>query len=119
MYTVSDKPLVKLLQFRGGSLHDLKRFPKDVKQEIGNSLDLVQRGLDPQDWKPLTTVGPGVRELRLQGVAGAFRTVYVVKFKKAIYVLHCFQKKTQATAQLDINIAQKRYRDLIEELKFE
>jgi len=55
-------------------------------------------------------VGAGTREIRLRDAGGAFRVMYVAKFKEAVYVLHCFQKKTQATSLHDKRIAQARYR---------
>ncbi len=65
----------------------------------------------------MTTVGQGVQEIRIRDEAGAFRVIYVAKFATAIYVLHCFQKKTQATSKADLDLAEKRYRDLVKELK--
>ncbi len=64
----------------------------------------------------MNTVGAGVRELRVREASGAFRVLYVAKFAGTIYVLHCFQKKTQTTAKTDIDLAAKRYRDLAREL---
>jgi putative component of toxin-antitoxin plasmid stabilization module len=57
-----------------------------------DQLDQVQRGRDPDDWKPMNTVGHGVREIRIRDIAGAFRVMYVAKFDDAVYVLHCFPK---------------------------
>ena len=64
----------------------------------------------------MRTVGPGVREIRIRDAAGAFRVIYTAKFADAVYVLHCFQKKTQRTRKADIDLAAKRYRDLAREL---
>ena len=64
----------------------------------------------------MPTIGQGVRELRIRDMAGAFLIIYVAKFADAIYVLHCFQKKTQKTSKVDLDLAEKRYRDLIKEL---
>jgi len=64
----------------------------------------------------MPTIGQGVREIRIRDISGAFRVVYVVKFADAIYVLHCFQKKTQKTSKMDFDLAESRYRDLIKEL---
>lgn len=64
----------------------------------------------------MNTVGQGVREIRIRDVDGAFRVMYVAKFEDAIYVLHCFQKKTQKTSPEDIALASRRYKDLIREL---
>lgn len=75
----------------------------------------VQRGLEPFDWKPMPTVGSGVREIRVRDDSGAFRVLYIAKLEDAVYVLHCFQKKTQATAKRDLDLAAKRYRELMKE----
>lgn len=83
----------------------------------GFQIDQVQEGYDPDDWKPMTSIGPGVREIRIRDTAGAFRIVYIAKFAEAVYVLHCFQKKTEKTAKADMDLARKRYRDLQKEAK--
>jgi phage-related protein len=106
---------MKPIEFRGDSLDCLREFPKLVRREAGFQLDRVQRGLDPFDWKPMTTVGAGVREIRVRDDSGAYRVLYVAKIADAVYVLHCFQKKTQATPKRDIDLAQKRYRELLQE----
>jgi phage-related protein len=69
----------------------------------------VQHGENADDWKPIPTVGPGTREIRITDDGDAFRVMYVAKFGDTIYVLHCFQKKTQATLKRDIDLAKKRY----------
>ncbi|MBR4736244.1 MAG: type II toxin-antitoxin system RelE/ParE family toxin [Rhodocyclaceae bacterium] len=102
--------------FRGSTLEDLRAFPLSAKKEAGYQLDLVQRGLDPDHWKPMNTIGQGVREIKIRDVAGAFRVIYVAKFADAIYILHCFQKKTQKTSKADLALAARRYSELIEEL---
>ena len=115
--TDSTKLDPKPVEFRGSSLDDLRAFPTDAKREAGYQIDLVQNGEDPDDWKPMATVGPGAKEIRIRDEAGIFRVIYVAKFNDAIYVLHCFQKKTQQTSQPDIDLAEKRYRDLKRELE--
>lgn len=106
----------KPLEFLGTSLDDLRAFPLEAKREAGHQLDQVQHGFEPDDWKPMNTVGKGVREIRIRDVSGAFRVLYVAKLADAIYVLHCFQKKTEKTSQADVDLAAKRYRDLLKEL---
>lgn len=106
----------KPIEFRGGSLDDLRAFPLIARREAGHQLDQVQHGLEPDDWKPLKTVGQGVREIRIRDAAGAFRIIYIAKLADAIYVLHCFQKKTQKTSKPDLDLAIKRYHDLRKEL---
>jgi phage-related protein len=64
----------------------------------------------------MSTVGQGVKEVRIRDATGAFRIIYVAKFANAVYVLHCFQKKTAKTSKADLELAAKRYRDLLKEL---
>jgi phage-related protein len=64
----------------------------------------------------MIAVGQGVREIRIREATGVFRVLYVAKFKDAVYVLHCFRKKTQKTSKADLNLAGQRYRDLLREL---
>ncbi len=107
----------KPLEFRGSSLDDLRAFPFAARREAGHQLDQVQNGQEPDDWKPMNTVGQGVKEIRIRDADGAFRVIYVAKFADAVYVLHCFQKKTEKTNKADIELAGKRYRDLLQELR--
>ena len=107
---------MKPIAFRGSSLADLRSFPADVVREAGYQLDRVQRGMAPFDAKPMADIGSAVAELRLWDEAGTFRVIYVAKFEDAVYVLHCFQKKTQKTAKKDIDLAKRRYKDLIKEI---
>ena len=106
----------KPVEFRGSSLDDLRTFPLSVRREAGHQLDLVQNGQEPDDWKPMNTVGLGVKEIRIRDASGAFRIIYVAKFADAVYVLHCFQKKTAQISKTDLDLAAKRYRDLLKEL---
>ena len=76
------------MEFLGSSLDDLRGFPCSARREAGYQLDRVQHGLEPDDWKPMTTVGSGVREIRIRDASGAFRVVFVAKFADAVYVLH-------------------------------
>jgi len=107
---------VKSVNFRGSSLDDLRSFPLSARREAGYQIDRVQHGQEPDDWKPMPSIGQGVREIRVRDVAGAFRVVYLAKFVDAVYVLHCFQKKTQRTGKPDLDLAESRYRELLKEL---
>jgi phage-related protein len=88
----------------------LRDFPDDARVEAGHQLSEVQQGRDPGDWKPMTTIGPGVREIRIREKSGAFRIVYLATLPDMVLVLHAFQKKTQATPLKDIALAAKRLR---------
>ena len=89
----------------------------DARREAGYQLDRVQNGCDPDDWKPMNTVGEGVREIRIRNAAGAFRVVYVARLADAVYVLHCFQKKSEKTSKPDLDLATRRIRELMQEFK--
>lgn len=102
------KPLVWL----GSSHEDIRRFPEEACQEAGFELYQVQCGREPSDWKPVFTVGPGVKEIRVHG-RNEYRVMYVAKFAEAVYVLHAFLKKTQQTSKADIELARTRFKQLI------
>jgi phage-related protein len=106
---------LKPVKFLGTTLNDLRAFPPLARREAGHQLDQVQRGHDPDDWKPMTAIGVGVQEIRIRDAAGAFRVIYVAKFANAIHVLHCFQKKTQQTRKSDLDLATYRYQNLLKE----
>jgi phage-related protein len=110
------KAAPKPIAFLGSSLDDLRAFPLMARREAGFQLDRVQHGREPNDWKPMTSVGAGVREIRIRDATGAFRVLYLAQLADAVYVLHCFQKKTEKTAQSDVDLATKRYRDLLQEI---
>lgn len=104
------------MAFRGSALDDLRAFPESARREAGHQLDQVQRGRQPDDWKPMPTVGQGVQEIRVRDESGTFRVIHVAKFAEAVYVLHCFQKKAQKTAKRDLDVATRRYRELLKEI---
>ena len=106
---------MKDIRWMGRSYRDLCEFPDDAKKEAGYQLHLLQSGDEPDDWKPMLTIGHGVQEIRIHEDSGAFRVIYVAKFEEAIYVLHSFQKKTQKTAQHDIELARERFKAMIKE----
>jgi phage-related protein len=97
--------------FLGGSLDDLKSFPEESRREAGFQLSRVQTGLEPTDWKPMSSIGTGVREIRIR-IGGAFRVIYLASRPEGVYVLHCFEKKTQQTSQQDIELARQRFRQI-------
>lgn len=104
---------LKPIEFLGSSRKALAKFPAEARRTAGFQLDLVQRGLDPVDWKPFWSAGPGAMELRVRDSAGAFRVVYVAKFDDAVYVLHAFQERGRKTARLDVELARVRYAELL------
>ena len=106
----------KPVKWLGNSREDIRDFPVDPRREAGYQLERVQAGKDPADWKPMPSVGLGVKEIRVRD-GGAFRVIYVARFAEAVYVLHAFQKKANKTPKLDIELARRRFRELIQERK--
>ena len=82
------------VEFLGSSLADLKAFPDEARSEAGHQINRIQLGLDPADWKAMPSVGAGAYEIRVRDAAVAFQVIYVTKKAEALFVLHCFQKKT-------------------------
>ena len=104
---------MKPVRFLGDSLERLRDFPADARQDAGYQLDKVQRGLMPDDFKPMPTVGKGVEEIRIRDDAGIYRVIYTARIAEAVFVLHAFQKKTQRTSQRDLEIARTRFLELM------
>ncbi|MEI5999218.1 type II toxin-antitoxin system RelE/ParE family toxin [Paraburkholderia bengalensis] len=102
--------LEKEIRRVGSSYGDLIAFPDEARRQAGFQLVKIHAGLDPDNWKPFDTVGPARAKFASLKQEGAFRVMYVAKFVEAVYVLHGFQKKTQATSRHDRQIAEMRYR---------
>ena len=103
---------LKPLDWLGSALDDLRAFPDDARQRAGFELYRLQQGLDPADWKPMPSVGAGVREIRIQ-TERQHRILYVAKFAEAVYVLHAFEKKSQKTPKRDLDLARQRLAELL------
>lgn len=108
---------VKPIDFRGDSQDVIRALPGSVRRKVGQQLELLQWGGEPDDWKPMSTVGAGVCEIRVRDDRGIYRVIYVAKFVHAICVLHCFQKKTQKTSKSDLDLATRRYKELQKEME--
>lgn len=108
----------KPIDWRGSSLRDIKDdkiFTPNARREAGHQLGQVQAGLDPDQWKPFNDVGAGAKEIIIDLDDGWFRVMYVAKFSEAVYVLHCFKKKTNTTSKHDKEVATTRYKAVIQE----
>jgi phage-related protein len=99
----------------GDSLKRLRQFPLDVRHDAGYQLDKVQRGEQPDDFKPIPSIGKGIEEIRIWDDSGTYRVIYTVQLTDAIYVLHVFQKKTQRMRKYDMELARKRYTELMKD----
>ena len=107
----------KPIDWRGSSLEDLKAFPDDAKRVAGFQLRKVQRGANPDEFKPMPDIGAGVTEIIVDTADGWYRVIYVAKFEEAVYVLHSFQKKTNKTSKPDVETATRRYKRVVQERK--
>lgn len=111
---------MKPVSFLGDSLDAIRSFPEGARREAGYQIDRVQRGLDPDDWKPMKTVGPSVREIRVRHTVGAFRVIYLATLATladAVYVLHAFQKRSRTTSKRDLDLATRRFKDLMRRVR--
>jgi len=107
---------VKPLKWTGKSREAVLEFADLARQRAGYQLYRVQVGLEPFDWKPMASVGPAVREIRIHAES-EFRVIYIAVFDEAVYVLHAFQKKTQKTPDKELERATKIKRESYEEKK--
>ncbi|HEY0439902.1 MAG TPA: type II toxin-antitoxin system RelE/ParE family toxin [Xanthobacteraceae bacterium] len=101
------------LDWVGSSKRDLLAFPQAVRREMGNALGVAQFGGRHPKAKPWKGEGPGVFEVVADHTGDTFRAVYTVRFREAVYVLHCFQKKSTRgirTARTDIDLIARRLR---------
>jgi len=104
--------VLRPIRWLGSSLDDIRAMPEDARRDIGVELTLVQGGDLPTDWKPIRGVGAGVMEIRVHR-PGEFRVIYVAKFAEAVYVLHAFGKKSQRTPKTDLDLAKRRYAQML------
>lgn len=104
---------MKTAFFLGDSRKRLLKFPADTRRDAGYQLGKVQDGSEPTDWKPMPSIGAGVKEIRLH-VDGEHRVIYLATLPDAVYVLHAFQKKTQRTPKADIDLAKQRLIQILE-----
>lgn len=112
MSIISDSDAPKRAVFLGTALADLSTFPHEARRKAGKDIGDLQSGVMPPDWKPMPVIGAGAGEIRIQGKR-AFRVFFVARFHEAIYILHAFEKKSQATARRDIELGRARYQALL------
>lgn len=104
---------MKSVRFLGNSLKALRDFPEDARHDAGYQIDMVQRGEQPDDFKPMPNIGKGVEEIRVWDESGTYRVVYTARLADVVIVLHAFQKKTQATSKRDVDLAKERFTEFI------
>ncbi len=103
----------KVLEWSGAARRDLKDFPVGVRRAVGYALGVAQMGGKHPAAKPWKGEGAGVFEVVESDEGNAYRAVYTVRFAKAVYVLHCFQKKSPSgirTSKGDVDLIHQRLR---------
>jgi phage-related protein len=113
-------PELREIRWQGDSRKVAHRFPKGARNALGKELTRIQLGLQPRDGKWLSGIGPGVQEIRVAYSKEAYRVIYVAAIGDRIYVLHAFHKKAKkgiATPKEEIDLATKRYKDLVNSLR--
>jgi phage-related protein len=112
--SIDEKPL----RWLGASYRELTSFPPLARSQAGYDLGRLQVGQEPADWKPMESVGPGAREIRIRTFDGGVvqhRVICVAKYQDVIYVLHAFGKKTEQTSPHNLHVARARYREMLED----
>jgi phage-related protein len=105
---------MKPVCFLGDSLKAIRDFPFEARHDTGRQLQRVQNGKPANDFKPMPSVGKGVEEIRVREESGTYRIIYTARLVDAIYVLHAFEKKSQATSKRDLDLARQRFQESCE-----
>jgi phage-related protein len=105
----------------GDSREVITSFPDEAKRNLGFDLRLLQQGQQPTDYRAMSSIGPGVFELRDQDQRAWYRVIYLSRVREVIHVLHCFEKRSRQTPLKEINVARQRLKGvrarMIEEKK--
>ena len=110
---------MKKVGWVGNSQDEAQKLPKSIRKAIGFQINLLQQGLEPDDFKSIPTVGKGVFEIRVRNDLGqnTGRCFYIAKFEGKIFILHAFEKKQQTTPKQNLEIGRKRYRELMNHMR--
>jgi|SRR5690348_721282 phage-related protein len=105
-----ERPSFATVAWEGDSREVLQSFPDGVRQNLGFELWQLQQGERPRDYRPLSSVGTGVFELRDQDERAWYRVVYLSRIEEVLYVLHCFEKKSREMPKRDFETAKWRFK---------
>ena len=105
-------PRDALIAWEGDSKEVISSFPDEARQNLGFQLRLLQRGQQPTDYRPMSTVGTGVFELRDQDERAWYRVIYLSRIRDVVHVLHCFEKRSRETPSKEINTARQRLKSV-------
>jgi phage-related protein len=104
----SSAPKDAVIAWEGNSKEVISSFPDVVKYNLGFDLRLLQQGQQPTDYRSMSSIGPGVFELRDQDERAWYRVIYFSRVRDVIHVLHCFEKRSRETPMKEINTARQR-----------
>jgi phage-related protein len=108
----SSVPKDALIAWEGDSKEVLSSFPGSVKRNLGFDLRLLQQCEQRTDYRPMSSIGPGVFELRDQDERAWYRVIYLSRVRNTIYVLHCFEKRSRETPMKEIRTARRRLKNV-------
>ncbi len=105
-------PLPKnaLIAWEGNAKEVVSSFPEEARQNLGFQLRLLQQGQQPTDYRPMSTIGPGVFELRDQDERAWYRVIYLSRVRSVVHVLHSFEKRSRETPAKEIRTARQRFK---------
>lgn len=101
-------PKDAVIAWEGDSKEVISSFPEQARQNLGFQLRLLQLGQQPNDYRPMSTIGPGVFELRDQDERAWYRVIYLSRIRDVVHVLHCFEKRSRETPAKEIRTARQR-----------
>jgi phage-related protein len=104
----SGAPKDAAIAWEGDSKEVISSFPDDPRQNLGFQLRLLQQGQQPNDYRGMSSIGPGVFELRDQDERAWYRVIYLSRVRDVIHVLHCFEKRSRKTPMREIATARRR-----------
>ena len=101
-------PKDALVAWQGESKEVISSFPEQARQNLGFQLRLLQQGQQPNDYRPMRIIGPGVFELRDQDERAWYRVIYLSRVRDVVHVLHYFEKSSRETPAKEINSERPR-----------
>jgi len=109
-------PKDAVIAWEGDSKEVISSFPDEAKHNLGFDLRLLQQGQPPTDYRAMSSIGPGVFELRDQDERAWYRVIYLSRVRNVIHVLHCFEKKSRQTPMKEISAARQRLKAVQERI---
>lgn len=104
----ASSPKDAVIAWEGDSRDVISSFPDEAKHNLGFDLRLLQQGQQPTDYRAMSSIGPGVFELRDQDERAWYRVIYLSRIRDVIHVVHCFEKRSRQTPLKEINVARQR-----------